>query len=192
MTAGSETERDGTGWGVLDGLPGHPMMWVLILSELVVFGLLLGAFGIARIVHRADFAAGQAQLESLLAFVNTLVLIASGWLAARAVASARAGARRAAQRRLAGAMLLGGAFIAVKGHEYAGEFANGLDPETSPFATLYLLLTGFHLLHVGLGIVILAVVARHAGPDDVETGTAFWHMVDLVWLMMFPVIYLVR
>lgn len=192
MTADVERNGSESGWGVLDGLPGHPMMWVLIASELVVFGLLLGAFGVARIVDHADFAAGQARLDTGLGFANTLVLITSGWLAARGSAAARLGDRRKTRRRLSGAMLLGGAFVAIKTCEYAAEFSNGLEIETSTFATLYLLLTGFHLLHVVLGLVILAVVTPHADADDVETGTAFWHMVDLVWLMMFPIVYLVR
>ncbi|WP_245333329.1 cytochrome c oxidase subunit 3, partial [Bradyrhizobium guangdongense] len=68
----------------------------------------------------------------------------------------------------------------------------GVGLETSPFFTLYFLLTGFHLLHVGLGIIILAVVCRRAGILGVETGTAFWHMVDLVWIVMFPIVYLVK
>jgi len=89
-------------------------------------------------------------------------------------------------------MVLGALFIAIKLFEYAGEIALGNGLETSSFFTLYFLLTGFHLLHVGLGIVILTVVSRSAKAADVETGTAFWHMVDLLWIVMFPIIYLVH
>jgi nitric oxide reductase NorE protein len=76
--------------------------------------------------------------------------------------------------------------------EYANEIAAGAGLETSTFFTLYFLLTGFHLLHVLLGMVILAIVLRGAEIGAVETGTSFWHMVDLVWIVMFPIIYLVR
>ena len=89
-------------------------------------------------------------------------------------------------------MGLGAAFVTIKLAEYAEEIASGVGLETSPFFTLYFLLTGFHLLHVCLGILILALVCRRATPLGVETGTAFWHMVDLVWVVMFPIIYLVR
>jgi nitric oxide reductase NorE protein len=89
-------------------------------------------------------------------------------------------------------MALGGLFIAIKLTEYAEEIGRGIGLETSPFFTLYFLLTGFHLLHVGLGIIILAVVCRRAEISGVETGAAFWHMVDLVWIVMFPILYLVR
>ncbi|NVO15049.1 MAG: cytochrome c oxidase subunit 3 [Rhodoplanes sp.] len=192
MTVERDIETDAAGWGVLDTLPGHPMMWVLILSELVVFGALLVIVAVVRLVHPDDVATVQALLDPRPAFANTLVLITSGWLAARAIAAARVGARASARRLLVGAMALGVAFAAIKLFEYATELAAGLDPETSVFATLYVLITGFHLLHVVLGIVILGVVAPRATVDAIETGTAFWHMVDLVWLLIFPIVYLVR
>jgi nitric oxide reductase NorE protein len=168
------------------------MIWVLIFSELVAFGLFLGAFVVARAIHPAVFSAGQAALDSNLAGLNTLVLVTSGWTAARATKSVRAGEKRASRRWLLVAMAIGGVFIAIKLAEYAEEIGRGIGLETSPFFTLYFLLTGFHLLHVCLGIVILAVVCRRAEISGVETGAAFWHMVDLVWIVMFPILYLVR
>ena len=188
----TDLEQPGSGWGILEDLPGDPMIWVLIFSELAAFGLFLGAFVVARALHPAVFAAGQATLDAHLAGLNTIVLVTSGWAAARATAAARACDRGRARGWLFGAMALGVLFIAVKLLEYAGEIASGNGLETSPFFTLYFLLTGFHLLHVGLGIVILAVVFRGARATGVETGTAFWHMVDLLWIVMFPIIYLVH
>ncbi|WP_420131744.1 cytochrome c oxidase subunit 3 [Rhodopseudomonas sp.] len=177
---------------VLDTLPGYPMIWLLIFSELAAFGALLAAFSVAKALDPATFAAGQAQLDPLIAAVNTFCLVTSGWCAARACAAAHADARAAARRWLAGASLLGGLFIVLKLTEYADEIGRGIDVETSAFFTLYFLLTGFHLLHVVLGLVILGVVAWRAEPANVETGAAFWHMVDLVWLMLVPIIYLMR
>ncbi|MBR0710436.1 cytochrome c oxidase subunit 3 family protein [Bradyrhizobium liaoningense] len=188
----ADCEQQETGWGILQDLPGDPMIWVLIFSELVAFGLFLGAFVVARAIHPAVFAAGQATLDSNLAGLNTIVLVTSGWAAARATKSARANAKRASRRWLLIAMALGSLFIAIKLAEYAEEIGRGVGLETSPFFTLYFLLTGFHLLHVGLGIVILALVCRRAEVSGVETGAAFWHMVDLVWIVMFPVLYLVQ
>ncbi|MBB4369231.1 nitric oxide reductase NorE protein [Bradyrhizobium sp. cir1] len=188
----AECEQQETGWGILQDLPGDPMIWVLIFSELVAFGLFLGAFSVARAIHPAVFAAGQAALDSNLAGLNTVVLVTSGWAAARATKAARAGERQVARYWILGAMALGGLFIAIKLAEYAEEIGRGVGLETSPFFTLYFLLTGFHLLHVGLGIVILAVVCRRAETSGVETATAFWHMVDLVWIVMFPILYLVK
>ncbi|GGI22198.1 cytochrome c oxidase subunit 3 family protein [Bradyrhizobium guangdongense] len=188
----TDCEQQETGWGILEDLPGDPMIWVLIFSELVAFGLLLGAFMVARAIHPAVFAAGQATLDSHLAGLNTLVLVSSGWAAARGTAAARCSHKWTARGWLFGAMALGTLFIGIKLFEYAGEIALGNGLETSPFFTLYFLLTGFHLLHVGLGIVILAVVSRSASVTGVETGAAFWHMVDLLWIVMFPIIYLVQ
>jgi len=167
-------------------------MWVLVFSELVAFGLFLGAFIVARAIRPAVFASGQTALDVTLAGYNTIVLVASGWAAAKGAASARTGEDRFAQRWLLLAMALGGAFVTIKLVEYAHEIGGGIGLETSVFFTLYFLLTGFHLLHVCLGIVILAVVCRRADPAHVEPGTVFWHMVDLVWIVMFPIIYLVR
>ena len=188
----ADCEREESGWGVLEGLPGDPMMWVLVFSELVAFGLFLGAFIVARAVRPAIFASGQTALDLTLAGCNTIVLVTSGWAAAKGAASARADEARRARLWLLLAMALGGAFVTIKLVEYAREIGGGIGLETSVFFTLYFLLTGFHLLHVCLGIIILAVVCRRADPVDVETGTVFWHMVDLVWIVMFPILYLVR
>lgn len=188
----ADCEQEETGWGVLEGLPGDPMIWVLVFSELAAFGLFLGAFVVARAVNPAVFASGQASLDSGLAGLNTIVLVTSGWAAARGTAAARAGEARSSRHWLLVAIGLGAAFVAIKLVEYSREIGSGIGLETSPFFTLYFLLTGFHLLHVCLGIIILAAVCRRAEPFSVETGTSFWHMVDLVWVVMFPILYLVR
>jgi nitric oxide reductase NorE protein len=188
----AQDEAQGGGWGLLGELPGDPMIWVLIFSELAVFGLLLGAFAIARAINPSVFASGQAVLDPGLAGLNTVVLVTSGWAAARGAAAARLREARACRRWLLLTIGLGCAFVTIKLVEYTSEIATGAGLETSTFFTLYFLLTGFHLLHVVLGMVILAVVWRSAEADAVETGTSFWHMVDLVWVVMFPIIYLVR
>lgn len=188
----ADCEQQEASWGVFEGLPGDPMIWVLVFSELAAFGLFLGAFVVARAVNPVVFASGQAALDSGLAGLNTIVLVTSGWAAARGTAAARAGEPRSSRHWLFVAMGLGAAFVAIKLAEYAKEIGSGIGLETSPFFTLYFLLTGFHLLHVCLGIIILSVVCRRAEPSGVETGTAFWHMVDLVWVVMFPILYLVR
>ncbi|QFU14823.1 cytochrome c oxidase subunit 3 [Microvirga thermotolerans] len=188
MTMAQEEERP---WGGLSDLPGHPMMWVLILTEVVTFGLLFVAFSVAGAVQPALFAAGRAQLDPLLGGANTLVLITSGWLAALAVEARLAERRGAARALLAGAMALGLLFAGLKLVEYTGKAQAGIGLETDTFFTLYFLLTGFHLLHVLLGIVILATVAIHDSADNLKTGTAFWHMVDLVWVVMYPLVYLI-
>lgn len=178
-------------WGALSDLPGHPMMWVLILTEVVTFGLLFLVFAVTRVFHSDLFAAGQTQLDPTLGGINTLVLITSGWLAALAVEARSVGQRGMARLHLGGAMALGFVFIAVKLAEYIAKAQAGIGLETDTFFTLYFLLTGFHLLHVVLGIVILAAVACSDSLESLKTGTAFWHMVDLVWVVMYPLVYLI-
>jgi nitric oxide reductase NorE protein len=180
------------GWGALSDLPGHPMMWVLILCEMVTFGLLLLAFVVARLVQPEVFAAGQAILDQHIGGANTLVLVTSGWLAALAVDRREAGWRDRAQLRLAGAMALGFVFIGLKLVEYRAKAEAGIGLETDTFFTLYFLITGFHLLHVVMGLAVLGAVACHDSVENLRTGAAFWHMVDLVWVVMYAIIYLVR
>jgi len=180
-------------WGALSELPGHPMMWVLLLSEFAVFGILFLIFSAARIREPLVFLAGQAQLDVTLAGINTVILITSGWCAALAVSVRETGNRRMARWLLAGAMALGCVFIALKVLEYAAKAALGIGlGNADTFFTLYFLITGFHLMHVILGIVILGIVAWHDTSDNLRTGTAFWHVVDLLWIVMYPIIYLVR
>ncbi|WP_422374676.1 cytochrome c oxidase subunit 3 [Roseibium sp.] len=176
--------------GGLDDLPGDLMMWVLIVSELLVFGAGLAAFLAVRITDPVGFAEAKAVLHPALAGTNTIVLITSGFFAARAVALRLLERRRAARWCLVAAMALGCVFVAIKTYEYVDLAGQGFSTETHPFFTFYYLLTGFHAVHVLAGILILALVAWKDTPRNMEVGTAFWHMVDLVWVLLFPVIYL--
>jgi nitric oxide reductase NorE protein len=176
----------------LDQLPGDLMMWVLIVSELLVFGAGLAAFLAVRITDPSGFAAAQDHLHRTGAGINTLVLVTSGLFAALAVAAAEAGRVVRTRLLLTVAALLGVVFLIVKGMEFAAKAAAGIGTETHAFFTFYYLLTGFHAAHVAAGIVILGLVGWHARPRTVEVGAAFWHMVDLVWVLLFPVIYLLR
>ncbi|HEX9857884.1 MAG TPA: cytochrome c oxidase subunit 3 [Paracoccaceae bacterium] len=168
------------------------MMWVLIVSELLVFGAGLAAFLAVRITDPAGFAAAQDHLHRASAGANTVVLVTSGFFAALSVHAAGAGHFARTRTLLAAAAALGLVFLVVKGMEYTGMAAEGIGVETHPFFTFYYLLTGFHAAHVVAGIVILGLVGLRGQPRTVEVGAAFWHMVDLVWVLLFPVIYLLR
>lgn len=188
----SSGAADGGGWGALSDLPGNPIMWVLIISEVLVFGAFFVAFGIARVLDVETFRAGQAMLDVRMGGLNTLVLVTSGWLAAKAVQRQSAGAGLAARSYLAGAGALGLVFLLIKGLEYAAKAAQGIDIETNTFFTLFYLMTGFHAMHVIMGVIVLAIVGWKNSFDNLETGAAFWHMVDLIWLILFPIVYLLR
>ncbi len=171
-------------------LPGELLMWVLILSEIAVFGAGLLAFLAVRLTDPTGFAEAQSHLHRTGAAANTLVLVTSGWLAAIATRAAEAGQRRRLRLLLAPAILLGAVFLILKASEYADLFAQGIGTETHAFYTFSFLLTGFHAAHVLAGMVLLALVGWLGTPKAVETGAAFWHMVDLVWVLLFPVVYL--
>ncbi|MCB1328027.1 MAG: cytochrome c oxidase subunit 3 [Maritimibacter sp.] len=168
---------------VIDDLPGDLMIWVLIVSELLVFGAgLLGFLG-ARIADPDGFGAAAAQLHPVRAGIGTMVLVTSGALAA--IGTLRGG------RWLLAAAALGAVFIGIKWAEWSNLVAAGIDTETHVFFTLYYLLTGFHAAHVAAGILLLGLVAWRARARETEAAVAFWHMVDLVWVLLYPVIYLV-
>ncbi|MDF0602424.1 cytochrome c oxidase subunit 3 [Psychromarinibacter sp. C21-152] len=174
----------------LDALPGELMMWVLIVSELMVFGAGLTAMLAMRLTDPASFAAAQEHLFQTGAALNTVVLITSGFLAAQALAWRRAARRMAARAALAGAAALGVLFLWIKGAEYAAKAADGIGWDSHPFFTFYYGLTGFHAAHVAAGIVLLLLVAWRDAPQNIEAGAMFWHMVDLVWVLLYPVVYL--
>lgn len=180
------------GSDVLSELPGELMMWVLIASELLVFGAGLIVFLAIRATDAAGFAADQAHLDQTAAAINTIVLVTSGLSAAAAVQAREAGARHIARRWLLAAGSLGIVFLVVKAFEYASKAALGIGIETSPFFTFYYLLTGFHAIHVLAGVIVLALVARFDSVRNMEAAVAFWHMVDLVWVLLFPIIYVLR
>lgn len=175
-----------------ESLPGNPMMWLLIAAELMVFGGGLLAYAGARALDPHGFLAAQSELDRIAGTINTAVLLTSGLFAALAVTAREAGRRTRARLWLGAAGLLGVVFLAVKAHEYGVEMSRGHGLGDGGFFTLYFLITGFHAIHVLFGIVLLAIVAWFDEVEHIETGTAFWHMVDLVWVLVFPTLYLLR
>ncbi|MDO5705346.1 MAG: cytochrome c oxidase subunit 3 [Paracoccus sp. (in: a-proteobacteria)] len=167
--------------------PGDLMIWVLIVLEVAVFAAGLLVFLAVRLTDPAGFAAGQDQLHRLSAGINTVVLVTSGLLAALALRRVRAGQGREGRWFLLAAAALGVLFVVLKGVEYAHA---GTGSEA--FFTFYYLLTGFHAAHVVAGVVILGLCAVTLNKDHVQAGAQFWHMVDLVWVILFPIIYLLR
>lgn len=168
------------------------MMWLLIACEVLVFGLALVYYAAARAQDREGFLAAQDGLDRLAGTLNTAVLLTSGLFAALAVEAREAGRRRGARVMLGLASLLGVAFLAIKAGEYATEISAGHGLAAGGFFTLYFLITGFHAAHVVFGLIVLAIVAVYDSIENMETGTAFWHMVDLIWVVIFPCLYLLR
>ena len=179
-------------------LPGDAAMWVMVLGDFVFFG----AYFIIFMVHRAMapelFLQSQQHLNLTVGVVNTLVLLTSSWFIVRSVAAARSGDYQGAVRLT----YLGGAcgvlFIAIKAYEWSAEIAAGHTMPANEFFLFYYMLTGVHLFHVGLGLLILGIVARELlNPRKrrvsmVESGATYWHMVDLLWIVIFGLLYVMR
>lgn len=174
------------------GLPGNLMMWILIFSELAVFGAAFVGFAVARTLDPATFDAGQAHLDRLLGGLNTLVLVTSGYVAALGVEAGRKGRGGRARRLFGAAAAVGCVFLVIKMMEYSATLSAGYTIDTDAFFGLYFMLTGFHALHVVFGIGLLLVVAWKNSVENLETGAAFWHMVDLIWVILYPIVYLIR
>ena len=164
------------------------MIWILILGELGVFAVLLTGFAVAGLMDPATFSAGHARLHPVLAGSNTLVLLTSGFLTARAVERAHRGL--SVRGLIALAMGLGVVFLVIKGVEYSALFGVGIGIETDGFFRLYFLITGFHALHIVFGIMLLGIVTFSRDVENLETGAAFWHLLDVLWMLIFPVVYL--
>ncbi len=179
-------------WGPLSDLPGNPVMWLLIASELLVFGAIFVGFASARLFEPEAFAASQDQLNRLAGAINTMVLLTSGYCAALAVYYQGKDEVTKTRLWLLAAGFLGIVFLGVKWVEYADKVEAGISTETNTFFMFYFLATGFHALHVVFGIVILIIAGWKNSIENVVTGTAFWHMVDLIWVILFPLIYLMR
>jgi nitric oxide reductase NorE protein len=180
--------------------PGDLAIWIFILAELGVFAAFFGAYAFTRMQHVEMFNHYQLTLDRNSALINTLVLITSSYLVVRAVAAIRDGDAGTCARWLWGAVAMGAVFLAVKMAEYAHHIEQGISLSTNTFYMFYLSLTFFHFMHVIMGMVILAAVALKAGrggysAEDhtgIETGASYWHMVDLVWLILFPLVYVMR
>ncbi|MBF0217976.1 MAG: cytochrome c oxidase subunit 3 family protein [Gammaproteobacteria bacterium] len=180
--------------------PGDLAIWIFILAELTVFGVFFASYAITRMNHVELFNQFQPTLDSTAAFYNTLALLTSSWFVVRGVTSIREGNSRGSVHWLLGAIAMGALFVIIKLGEYAHHFAMGINLSTNTFYMFYLSLTFFHFMHVIMGMVILAAVAvkAHQGGysannyTGVETGASYWHMVDLVWLILFPLVYVMR
>ena len=182
-------------------LRGDLGVWFVILLELLTFAILFVAYAFARNREPALFQAGQATLDLHSGALNTVLLITGSWCVARAVQAVRRDAVQAGARWLVGSLVCGAGFVVVKLAEYAGKaqaWADMGDDDT--FYMLYFILTGFHFLHVVVGMLAIAYLwwrtRRGAyGRHDchaLETGAAFWHMVDLLWIVLFPLVYVLR
>jgi len=178
-------------------LPGVDGVWVFIGADSVIFAILFMSFMKDRHANPAMFAASRQTLNPDLGGLDTLILLTSSWLVALAVREVARGEAHRVPRFLLGGALTGLAFVVSKSVEYGQKFAAGITPATDAFYMWYFTLTGIHLAHVLLGTSLLTYVWLRArgGRGDrtvLECVASFWHLVDLLWIVLFPLLYLQR
>lgn len=180
--------------------PGDPGVWVFITADIFFFGFLFNIFIWERLRNVALFEQSRKLLDPNIGLANTLFLLTSSWFVVGAVHAARQGRRDALLRFLALAIVAGSGFAISKISEYAHKAAAGVSMLTNDFFMYYFILTGLHFFHFMIGMIVLGVLWSRArrGPLDgryvvwIESGASYWHMVDLLWLLIFPLMYLLR
>jgi nitric oxide reductase NorE protein len=181
-------------------LPGDLAIWFFILAEMVAFAVFFSAYAFTRTKHVEMFNLYQQTLDRNAGALNTILLITGSWFIVLAVKAAHRDEQKAISRNILLGFLCGGAFLVVKVFEYSAKFGAGISMSTNTFYMFYISLTFFHFMHVILGMVILAILwfqsrqgaygSHHM--NGLESGAAYWHMVDLLWIILFPLVYVMH
>jgi cytochrome c oxidase subunit 3 len=186
-------------------------MWVFLVTEVLFFGGLFLTYAVYRSFYPAAFSAASHELDILLGGINTAVLITSSLTMALAVHAAQLGQRRLLMIFLVVTMVLGTVFLGIKAVEYYHKFAEHHVPgatfqferehqrHAQIFFSLYFIMTGLHAIHMIIGIAVLLVMwiwawrgritSDYAAP--IEISGLYWHFVDIVWIFLFPLLYLI-
>lgn len=191
-------EQQGRQSVVISGLPAEPGLWVFILGDMTVFGWFFLVFMWENRQDRRLFADSAGDLHQSIGVVNTLVLLASSLFVVLALHAHRNGRVRSLGRWLAAAGVCAAGFVGIKAIEYSIEIGNGHNPSENTFFLFYFTLTGIHLLHVLIGAALLfawwRTARRGRGYERervfAESAAVYWHMVDLLWIVIFTLLYL--
>jgi len=179
-------------------VPGASSMWFFIIGDLLIFGVYFVSYMIYRGQNQALFLHSQQYLSQGIGATNTVVLLTSSLFVALGTQAARGGKSVAAYRLFSLAFAFGAVFPLLKMAEWIPKINAGLTPGENLFFMYYYMMTGLHLCHVLLGLLIMGFVLRNlrvsTAPDIqfVETGAMYWHMVDVLWLVLFALFYLMR
>jgi nitric oxide reductase NorE protein len=181
-------------------LPGDSGIWTFIFADMCAFALFFLIFSVGRASSPVLYEKSRLHLNIGLGLLNTLILITSSYFVVRAVAAARQGIRPAVMRNLVLAIVIGVGFAVTKLIEYSAKLSAGIGLTTNEFFTYYFAFTGIHFLHFVIGVgtlVMMLVKSRTDVLDDkfqtwIESVGCYWHMVDLLWIMLFPMLYLLR
>ncbi len=181
-------------------LPGDFAIWIFIFAELLVFGIFFLIYAVVRAQNVDLFNQYQDTLNREIGAINTLLLITASFFVVKAVHAIREGDSASCANWLYASLGAGTGFLILKSTEFYAKFSAGISMDTNTFYFFYISLTLFHYLHVILGMIILVAVliktkrGKYAKQEHtgVETGASYWHMVDLVWIILFPLVYIIR
>lgn len=180
-------------------------MWLFLATEILLFAVLFAAFALYRWYYLDEYHSGSHHLNKWLGALNTVVLLISSFMAARAVDAAQHGNNRRVVQLFGGTIFCGLIFLVVKTVEYTEKYNHGYFPgganfwEFKNFLGLYFCMTGLHALHVVIGMGLLFWGLQKARKNrfssryytPIEIGALYWHLVDLIWIYLFPLLYLV-
>ena len=186
--------------GAKPHLPGEPGVWVFILGDLFVFAMFFIVFVYYRAQDVPLYVQAQSALNQKLGVVNTVLMLSSSWFVALAVHAARAKRGLWSPRCFALAFLCGLGFVIVKFFEYREKINAGIMLTTNDFYMYYYMFTGLHLMHVLIGMGVLIFMWRIARVGDftaksiniLDSGASFWHVVDILWIVLFALLYLMK
>jgi len=179
-------------------VPGESGVWVLIFGDMLIFSV----FFITYALHRGDdvdlYRRSQTHLNQAFGILMTFLMLSGSWFVANAVQAARAQRRALSAKLFRCGFACGLFFGIIKFFEYSGKVRHGITPSTNNFFMYYYLFTGIHLLHVVVGMVVIAVLSSYVqkGTVDarkirnIESGALFWHVVDLLWIVLFALFYI--
>jgi nitric oxide reductase NorE protein len=181
-------------------IPGEEGIWVFVLGDMLVFALFFATFVYSRGRNRDVFAASHQELALAAGAVNTVLLLTSSLLVALGVTRVLTGRHADATRLFVGGLVCGLGFVAVKAIEWGHLFVEGIGIGTGEYFSYFFVLTGVHLGHVFIGLAVLGrliAISREPELNDkqrrfCETGGVYWHMVDLLWVVLFALFYVLR
>lgn len=174
--------------------PGGILIWLVIFIELITFGIALVFFVLTGKAELQVYHESALQLNKSFAFFNTILLLTSGYTMAEAIRFLKNSEMNKFKMYSLATMLIGLLFVVIKSIEYYTKFQQNIGLNSNSFFSFYFMLTGFHLIHVLFGLVLLSyfyLSKKEIKMEDIEATAAFWHMCDLIWLLIFPVIYLI-
>ena len=179
-------------------------MWLFLASEIMMFGAFIAAYVVlwmsapVQVKDGPETAFSKHHLSPMIALFNTGVLILSSFTMVKSVQAISKGLRSKCEDYMIATAALGTLFLGVKMYEYSLKFADGIGPDTNVFYGCYFLMTGFHGIHVLIGVILLIWCAFYVKRFDqhhyahVENLALYWHFVDLVWIFLFPIVYLLH